>query len=337
MTEKQAMEIIKARPFQLWADKDPMTIPCHETSDAERLCKTPVVSVNMITYNHEPYIRQAIEGVMMQKTDFEFELVIGEDCSTDRTREICFEYQKKFPDKIRVLWSEENLYQHPHPAGDNSRRTIAHCRGAFIAFCEGDDYWTDPTKLQRQVDVMRRYPDVSLCVHPYVELRGDGFSHAMTDWSRSRKALEESPDADGFKFSRENDLGVIYQTATVMYRKALFDQEFYDRAKFHCDFVMFYAALRKGVGYFINREMSVYRIGEQGSYMRMAQRSRLEFRLRHQWAIYDADPCPETERSFRRTIRAFRNVEFPRSVLLPLRRKLTAFWKHVLHLDATIK
>jgi len=99
----------------------------------------------------------------MQKTDFPFEFVIGEDCSPDKTREICFEYQKKYPDKIRVLWSEKNLYRNPHPAGGNGARTTAHCRGEFIAFCEGDDYWTDPLKLQKQVDVMRAHPEVSLC------------------------------------------------------------------------------------------------------------------------------------------------------------------------------
>ncbi len=336
MTEKQAMEIIKARPFQLWADKDPMTIPCHETSDAERLCKTPVVSVNMITYNHEPYIRQAIEGVMMQKTDFEFELVIGEDCSTDRTREICFEYQKKHPDKIRVLWSEENLYQHPHPAGGNGRRTEAHCRGAFIAFCEGDDYWTDPTKLQRQVDVMRRYPDVSLCVHRYVELNNGTLTHPMKkeDLVWMSKAIKASPDTDGYTFSREDPRKLGYHTATIMYRKSLFDQEFYDRAKFHCDIVMFHAALRKGCGYFINREMSVWRIGKQGTFSTLTKRAQYEFLLRHRWAIYDADPCPLTEKSYRRAIRVFHHLEFPRNVLLPLRRKMTAFLRHVLYLDA---
>ena len=337
MTEKRAMEIIKAYPVQNWADKDPMTIPCHETSDSERLCKNPVVSVTMITYNHEPYIRQAIEGVMMQKTDFEFELVIGEDCSTDRTREICFECQKKYPDKIRVLWSEENVSQHPHPAGGNGRRVMSHCRGEFIAFCDGDDYWTDPTKLQRQVDAMRHHPDVSFCVHPYVELCNGVFSHAMTDWTRADKALKASPDADGFVFSQEDDLGLVYQTATFMYRKTLFDDDFYSRAKFHCDIVMFHAAQRKGCGYFINREMSVYRIGNQGIHSSMTKRSQYEWALRHKWAIYDADPCPMTEKSYRRAIKAFRNVEFPRNILLPLRRKMSAFVKRVLHLDSTRK
>lgn len=163
MTLKEELEILRGEPIQVFTG-DPMDIPCIETSDPERLCKHPVVSVNMITYNHEPYIRQAIEGVMMQKTDFEFELVIGEDCSTDKTREICFEYQKRYPDKIRVLWCDHNLYCNPHPAGGNYERNTAHCRGEFIALCEGDDYWIDPLKLQKQVAIMRQYPNVSLCI-----------------------------------------------------------------------------------------------------------------------------------------------------------------------------
>lgn len=162
MTLKEELEILRGEPIQVFTG-NPMDIPCVETSDSERLCKHPVVSVSMITYNHEAYIRQAIEGVMMQKTDFEFELVIGEDCSTDSTREICFEYQKRYPDKIRVLWCDHNLYRNPHPAGGNSRRNMAHCRGEFIALCEGDDYWIDPLKLQKQVDVMRKYPNVGFC------------------------------------------------------------------------------------------------------------------------------------------------------------------------------
>ncbi len=158
MTLKEKLEILRGEPIRVF-DGDPLGIPCIETSDPEKLCAHPVVSVHMITYNHEPYIRQAIEGVMMQKTDFEFELVIGEDCSQDRTREICFEYQKKYPEKIRVLWWHQNVSKF----GGNGRRNRAHCRGEFLAFCEGDDYWTDPLKLQKQVDVLRKHAEAGLC------------------------------------------------------------------------------------------------------------------------------------------------------------------------------
>ena len=120
-----------------------------------------MVSVDMITYNHEAYIKQAIEGVLMQKTNFKFELVIGEDCSTDRTREICIEYQKKYPDIIKLLLPEKNLGMN-----ENGIRTVNACSGKYIALCEGDDYWTDPLKLQKQVDFLEGNEEYSICFHP---------------------------------------------------------------------------------------------------------------------------------------------------------------------------
>jgi len=117
----------------------------------------PVVSVYMITYNHESYIAQAIEGIMMQQTDFPIELVIGEDCSTDRTREICLEYQDKYPEIIRLLLPEKNIGIYK-----NSKSTFIECKGKYIAICEGDDYWTDPLKLQKQVYFLETRPDFAL-------------------------------------------------------------------------------------------------------------------------------------------------------------------------------
>ena len=117
----------------------------------------PLVSVKMITYNHAPFIAQAIDGVLMQKTNFPFELVIGEDCSTDGTREIVFEYQKKYPDIIRIITSDNNV-----GGKKNSYRTRKACRGKYIAFCEGDDYWHHPQKLQKQADYMEGHPECGL-------------------------------------------------------------------------------------------------------------------------------------------------------------------------------
>ena len=188
MTIKEELEILRGEPIEVCIG-DPMDIPCIETSDPEKLCNNPIVSVHMITYNHEPYIRQAIEGVMMQKTDFEFELVIGEDASTDKTREICFEYQKRYPGSIRVLWWHENLRKIGHPAGGNSARVMAHCRGEFIAFCEGDDYWIDPLKLQKQVDVMRKYPNVGLCFTG-ARIYKDDDSAVWKSWNKNKTGFE---------------------------------------------------------------------------------------------------------------------------------------------------
>ncbi len=127
------------------------------------------VSVAMITFNHEKYIREAIEGVLMQKTNFQYELVIGEDHSTDGTREICCEYASLNPGIIRILPSDTNL-----GIMLNFSRTLRECSGKYIAICEGDDYWTDPTKLQKQVDFLNANPSFVGCFHNTEERYEDG-------------------------------------------------------------------------------------------------------------------------------------------------------------------
>jgi len=118
------------------------------------------VSVAMVTYNHEPFIAQAIESVLMQQTEFGVELLIGEDCSTDGTREIVAEYAGRHPERIRPLWHEHNV-----GAQANSIAVLNACRGQYIAALEGDDYWTGPLKLQKQVDFLEAHPECSMCFH----------------------------------------------------------------------------------------------------------------------------------------------------------------------------
>lgn len=121
---------------------------------------TPFVSVVCIAYNHEAFISQAIEGVLMQKTSFPIELIIGEDCSTDRTREICKTYKEKHPEIIKLMLPEKNLGMMP-----NFIATLQEGKGKYIAICEGDDYWTDQLKLQKQVDFMEANKDFVACGH----------------------------------------------------------------------------------------------------------------------------------------------------------------------------
>jgi glycosyltransferase involved in cell wall biosynthesis len=143
---------------------NPDEISYVEISDPAVMNKHPVVSVHMITFNHEPYVARAIEGVLMQETDFPIELVIGEDCSTDRTREIVLEYQKKHPETIRVIASARNV-----GPSVNELRTDKACRGKYVAYCEGDDYWHHPLKLQKQVDYLESHPEVGLVFSLYDE------------------------------------------------------------------------------------------------------------------------------------------------------------------------
>ena len=114
----------------------------------------PLVSISCITYNHAPYIRQCLDGFMMQQTNFAFEVLIHDDASTDGTTEIIKEYEVKYPDIIMPLYEEENQWV-------KGRRGSAvfnfpRAKGKYIAMCEGDDYWTDPFKLQKQVDIMEK-------------------------------------------------------------------------------------------------------------------------------------------------------------------------------------
>ncbi|WP_345074809.1 glycosyltransferase [Hymenobacter fastidiosus] len=112
----------------------------------------------MITYNHEAFIAQAIESVLMQKTDFAVELVIGEDYSTDHTRAVIEDYQQQHPGKIRLVTGPHNVGAQP-----NFIRTYEACRGQYVAMLEGDDYWTDPRKLRRQVALLDHRPEVVMC------------------------------------------------------------------------------------------------------------------------------------------------------------------------------
>ena len=202
-------------------------IPCNETSDAARLCRNPLVSVHMTTYNHEGFIRQAIEGVVMQETDFEYELVIGEDCSTDRTREICFEYQKKHPTKIRVLWSESNLWH----IGGNHKRVDVRCRGKYIAYCEGDDYWTDPKKLQKQVEYMESHPGCAGCFHERVKCDEEGQIMEGTGLPDEMKRPLTGEDIVAWTFPCPPTCTVLYRREVVMDRPAWMNGLFFgDRA-----------------------------------------------------------------------------------------------------------
>ena len=128
-----------------------------EHSDWNCLPSEPLVSIAMATYNHERYLQDAIEGIVRQCTDFPIELIIGDDCSTDRTGEIARAYQRAYPGIIRVLSGERNVGMH-----ENGARIISVARGRYLAFCEGDDFWHRPDKLSVQVQLLESDPAISL-------------------------------------------------------------------------------------------------------------------------------------------------------------------------------
>src|SRR6476659_4743748 len=128
----------------------------------------PLVSVSAQTYQQVAYIKDCLEGILMQQTNFPFEILLGEDQSTDGTREICIEYAKRYPNKFRLFLHhrENNIKVSERPTAKfNFLYNLFSARGKYIAMCEGDDYWTDPLKLQKQVDEMEANLDINICSH----------------------------------------------------------------------------------------------------------------------------------------------------------------------------
>lgn len=129
----------------------------------------PLVSISMITYNHEKYIQQAIESVLMQKVDFPYQLVVGEDASTDGTRKIVLSYAERFPERFHLVLHDQNVGM-----DKNARSVRPYLIGKYIACLEGDDYWTDPDKLQRQVDFLEAHPEYIGVSHDVQDVDEDG-------------------------------------------------------------------------------------------------------------------------------------------------------------------
>jgi len=127
-----------------------------------------VVSICVVTFNHVSFIKKCLDDILMQQTNFDFEILLGEDASTDGTREICIEYAQKYPNKIRLFLHhrENNISINGSPTGRfNFLYNLYSAKGKYIALCEGDDYWTDPYKLQKQVDFLEATPEYAACFH----------------------------------------------------------------------------------------------------------------------------------------------------------------------------
>ena len=137
-----------------------------------------MVTIHCLIYNHEPYLRQCLDGFIMQKTNFHFEAIVHDDASTDGSAAIIREYAEKYPDIIKPIYEIENQYSKRD--GSLTRIMNAHMHGKYIAMCEGDDYWIDPLKLQKQVDFLESHPDCSLVctdINYYIQ-RKDEFINA---------------------------------------------------------------------------------------------------------------------------------------------------------------
>ncbi len=250
------LRTIRKRP-----DVRPEDIPAVETSDGERLCKNPLVSVLIVTYNQEPFIRQAIDSALNQKTDFEYEILVGDDCSTDRTGEICAEYQRRYPDKIRFITADRNVRK----LGGNGKRLRYLARGEYLSLLEGDDYWTDTEKLQKQIEAFRRHPEVTLCLCGQERLLLDG-SIAHIHNAHFEKLLENSAEPDGTLFTGDDYFAYPLggPVGVAMYRKSDVPYDELCTFYFRTSFTLYFLLLKKGKGFLLKKPMTMYRVNPNG-------------------------------------------------------------------------
>lgn len=211
------------------------------------------VSVLMITYNHERYITQALASALAQQTTFAFEIVIGEDCSTDRTRDVLLDFQQRFPDHIRLLPRDTNIGMN-----HNLVQTLQTCRGEYVALLEGDDYWTSPHKLQKQADFLDRHPECAICFHATTICYEDGSQEPQKHPVRRQKPI----------LTIEDLIDTTMQTCSVTFRNHLiteFPAWFYTLKM--GDWPLHVLNAQHGhIGY-IDEEMGVHRIHPAGAWL----------------------------------------------------------------------
>ena len=217
--------------------------------------KVLMVTIQCLTYNHEAYIRQCLEGFVMQKTNFRFEAIVHDDASTDGTAAIIREYAEKYPDIIKPIFEVENLYsRHDGSLGKVIRENT---HGKYIAICEGDDYWIDPLKLQKQVDFLENNENVGLC-------------YTGTKVYNQKKKIFQSSISLPYKNFQSLLLRNPITTLTVMYRKELLDSYLKEvrpdnKGWLMGDYPLWLWISSQSEIYFINEATAVYRYLENSA------------------------------------------------------------------------
>lgn len=215
----------------------------------------PKVIIRCLVYNHEPYLRDCLEGFVMQKTNFPFKAVVHDDCSTDNSAAIIREYAEKYPDIIEPIYETENQYRKPDGSLTRIMDAATLGRSPYIAYCEGDDYWIDPLKLQKQVDYMDKHPDCTMC-----------FSAC-----KIKKEIERPIPfrgeyiKNGYYTSTDIMNQWIIPTASTFFREDVFRDSRRSQSTgkiIYGDIILFQIAAHRGKVYGMSDAMVTYRVNE---------------------------------------------------------------------------
>lgn len=204
----------------------------------------PLVTIRCLVYNHELYLRQCLDGFMMQKTNFSFKVIVHDDASTDRSADIIREYAEKYPDIIEPIFETENQYSKKD--GSLQRIMNEHMMGKYVAMCEGDDFWIDPYKLQKQVDFLENHPECVYSCHRYIIYN----ENTKVQYLMPNKYFENQPDISEFIFDQNYPFlqEWVTKTLTCVYRRDAYDVTIVSKYKYYRDVHLVYYLLSKGKG-----------------------------------------------------------------------------------------
>ncbi len=225
------------------------------------------VSVLCLAYNHEKYIRKCLDGFVMQKTNFKFEVLINDDASTDNTAQIIREYEEKYPDIIKPIYQTEN--QHSKHVGILRNILLPKAKGKYIAFCEGDDYWCDENKLQLQYDVMEGNPDCKMCVHKVERVSEDGETFYNNTFVKRELQEGVLDNQDLAKHSFYDPFHLCSYFLDGLTLKQYYQDKKADafrKVALGGDIPIMLNFINAGSIYFIDKIMSIYRCGAIGSW-----------------------------------------------------------------------
>jgi glycosyltransferase involved in cell wall biosynthesis len=225
------------------------------------------VSVHVITYNQKDYIGQALEGVLSQKTIFPIEIIVGDDGSTDGTSEIVQQYVNRYPSVVKPLFHPRNMGPEGMPGKNNFLLTLKACKGKYIALLDGDDYWCDDNKLQKQIDFLEGHSDYSICFHKAKIVYEGGVPQQYRDINIDTE--ETTTLSDLVK-------GNYIHASTCVFRRNFTSVPDWFFKVFTGDWALHMLNAEYGKLFFINEEMAAYRVHNRGL---LSARKTLEYDL----------------------------------------------------------
>lgn len=259
-----------------------------------------LVTIRCAAFNHEKYIRQTLDGIVSQQTDFRFEAIVHDDASTDNTADIIREYAEKHPDIIKAFFEKENQYS---KGGQEIERIFEeNSHGKYMVICEGDDFWTDPLKLQKQVDFLEAHPDYNLYCHNWDVLTEEGIQPSPI--------LHKYSSPFSFTFATLPWIWIT-KTVTTMFRSNAIDFDIINKFKYARDVHLVYYALKDSKGYYSPEVMATYRVHNGGVWSKidLNERNRITYALYKELYQYELNKAVR-KRYMNATLAYFNGLAF---------------------------